>query len=232
MSRPSWDQYFLNQLDNIGARVSCNRGKCACIFVKDNRTLATGYAGAPPGLPHCLDHDDQLEESCRFLPKDPIMKTIVKIAIPANKSDDESILSLDSVVSPDEKSGIQIVTQTLDPKVTPKIELEGITYEWNEETKRYQSKTKISCVRTVHAEMNAIIAAARFGVCLEGSTLYVSMTCCSNCARAIIGVGVKRVVAAKRYHAGQEAEYLLSQAGIPLDIIDNSVVQYSNQQAK
>jgi dCMP deaminase len=47
----------------------------------------------------------------------------------------------------------------------------------------------------VHAEMNAIFNAAFSGVSLEGSTLYVTgLPCCSECAKGIVQVGVKRVV--------------------------------------
>ena len=43
--------------------------------------------------------------------------------------------------------------------------------------------------------MNAIFNAAFSGVSLEGSVLYVTgLPCCSECAKGIIQVGVKRVV--------------------------------------
>lgn len=77
-----------------------------------------------------------------------------------------------------------------------------------------------------------IISAAKAGISLEGSTLYVSMTPCSTCAKALIAVGVSRIVAAKRYHSGEESEYLFGLSGIPLDIIDSSVVEYANQKVE
>ena len=47
----------------------------------------------------------------------------------------------------------------------------------------------------VHAEMNAIYNATYNGVSLDGSTMYVAgLPCCSECAKGIIQVGVKRVV--------------------------------------
>lgn len=49
------------------------------------------------------------------------------------------------------------------------------------------------CVRTIHAEMNAIIAAARKGVPTEGATLYVNSLPCKPCAMAIINAGIKEV---------------------------------------
>ena len=48
---------------------------------------------------------------------------------------------------------------------------------------------------TEHAERNAIYAAARHGVKLEGATLYIPWFPCADCARAIIQVGIRRVIA-------------------------------------
>jgi len=50
------------------------------------------------------------------------------------------------------------------------------------------------CVRTVHAEQNAICQAARLGIALDGGTLYCKMTPCHTCAMLIINCGIKRVV--------------------------------------
>jgi len=48
---------------------------------------------------------------------------------------------------------------------------------------------------TIHAEMNCIYSAAHNGVSLHGATMYVSgLPVCSDCAKALIQVGVKRVV--------------------------------------
>lgn len=50
---------------------------------------------------------------------------------------------------------------------------------------------------TEHAERNAIYQAARTGVPLEGCTLYVPWFPCMDCARAIVQVGITRLVAFK-----------------------------------
>jgi dCMP deaminase len=51
--RLSWDEYFLQFLPAIANRATCDRGKAACIIVKDNYILSTGYAGSVSGQPHC-----------------------------------------------------------------------------------------------------------------------------------------------------------------------------------
>jgi dCMP deaminase len=49
------------------------------------------------------------------------------------------------------------------------------------------------CVRTVHAEANALIQAARNGVRLEGSEIYVTASPCFNCFKLIANAGIRRV---------------------------------------
>ena len=75
------------------------------------------------------------------------------------------------------------------------------------------------CVRTVHAEQNAICQAAKLGISLQGSTLYCRMTPCRTCAMLIINCGIKRVVCEKKYHDGAESEAMFKQAGVELVFI-------------
>ena len=85
------------------------------------------------------------------------------------------------------------------------------------------------CVRTVHAEQNAICQAARRGISLDGATLYCRMTPCRTCAMLIINCGIVRVVCERKYHAGTESEDLFRQAGVELEFFHDEVQQYANQ---
>jgi len=85
------------------------------------------------------------------------------------------------------------------------------------------------CVRTTHAEQNAIVQAAKIGVAIDGGTLYCKMTPCAVCAKIIVSAGIKRVVCEKRYHAGQESEDMFRRVGALLDYFDESVEHYANQ---
>ncbi len=89
--------------------------------------------------------------------------------------------------------------------------------------------TRQHCVRTIHAEQNAICQAAYNGLSLKDSTLYCTMEPCRVCAMLIASVGISRVVAKKRYHAGQDTRDLLSSAGVQLDVLDESVQSYEGQ---
>ena len=88
------------------------------------------------------------------------------------------------------------------------------------------------CVRTVHAEQNAICQAARRGIALDGSTLYCRMTPCRTCAMLIINCGIVRVVCERRYHAGAETEEMFRQVGIELVYKYDEVVQYAGQRCE
>jgi len=85
------------------------------------------------------------------------------------------------------------------------------------------------CVRTVHAEQNAIAQAAKIGISLENSTLYCKMTPCRTCAMLIINCGIIRVVCEKKYHAGAESEIMFNEANVKLEYFENEILRYENQ---
>lgn len=85
------------------------------------------------------------------------------------------------------------------------------------------------CVRTVHAEQNAICQAARLGIPLKGSTLYCRMTPCRVCAMMIINCGIERVVCEKKYHSGKESEEMFEKAGIKLEYVNEEIMKYDKQ---
>ncbi|MEI6820958.1 MAG: cytidine/deoxycytidylate deaminase family protein [Bacteroidota bacterium] len=82
------------------------------------------------------------------------------------------------------------------------------------------------CMRTVHAEQNAICQAAKLGISLLDSTLYCRMTPCRTCAMLIINCGIKRVVCERKYHAGAESEEMFKMAGISISFVYDEVQQY------
>ena len=85
------------------------------------------------------------------------------------------------------------------------------------------------CMRTVHAEQNAICQAAKLGISIDNATLYCRMTPCRTCAMLIINCGIKRVVCEKKYHAGTESEKLFAEAGIELEYFLDEVIKYDKQ---
>lgn len=55
------------------------------------------------------------------------------------------------------------------------------------------------CVRTIHAEANAVIQAARNGVRIEGATIYVTASPCWGCFKMIANAGITRIVFGEFY---------------------------------
>lgn len=83
------------------------------------------------------------------------------------------------------------------------------------------------CIRTVHAEQNALIQAARTGIALEGSTVYCKMTPCYVCAKLIINAGVTRVVAFRDYHASKQSKRVFKESGVKLTILHKETETYA-----
>lgn len=59
--RPGWDAYFLAIASTVGSRSTCLRRRVGAVLVRDRRILATGYNGAPRGLPHCREVGCEME---------------------------------------------------------------------------------------------------------------------------------------------------------------------------
>ncbi|MBR9679272.1 MAG: dCMP deaminase family protein [Nanoarchaeota archaeon] len=72
------------------------------------------------------------------------------------------------------------------------------------------------CVRTVHAEANAIVQAARNGVCVEGATIYATFLPCWNCFKLIINAGIKRIVYGKEYRSDKKTVSHAKMVGVEL----------------
>jgi dCMP deaminase len=146
-SRPSWDHYFLEIARIVAKRSTCLRRQVGCLIVKDKRILATGYNGAPAGLPHC-DEVGCLRE---------------KMGIPAGE--------------------------------------------------------RHELCRGIHAEQNAIIQAATFGVSIRGATLYTTHHPCILCTKMVINAGIQRIVSTEGY-PDQLAAEMLKEAQISVALIE------------
>jgi dCMP deaminase len=121
MERPSWDAYFMEIAKLVSTRATCPRRSVGALIVKDKQIVATGYNGAPRGLPHCPPG--------------------------------------------------------------------GPENEWPAGCMRAGH-----CIRSLHAEQNALLQAARIGVACEGATMYVTCQPCNMCAKMVINAGIARVI--------------------------------------
>lgn len=76
------------------------------------------------------------------------------------------------------------------------------------------------CVRTIHAEMNAILQCAKFGVPTENSEIYVTHFPCLQCCKSIIQAGIKAVYYAEDYKNHPYAVELFNQAGVKTEKVE------------
>jgi dCMP deaminase len=136
-----WDEYFMEMAKLASKRSTCLRRQTGAVLVRENRVVATGYNGAPKGLPHCA------EVGC--------MREALKVP----------------------------------------------------------SGQRHELCRGLHAEQNAIIQAAVFGVSTKGATLYTTTYPCSICAKMIINAEVAEVVYDDDYE-DELAKELLGRAGV------------------
>ncbi|MBP2645429.1 MAG: ComEB: ComE operon protein 2 [Firmicutes bacterium] len=141
MTRPAWDEYFMDIAQVVASRSTCLRRQVGAVIVKGKRLLSTGYNGAPQGLMHCE------ETGCLR-----------------------------------DKQGVP-------------------------------SGQRHELCRGTHAEQNAIVQAALYGVAIDGATLYCTHQPCSGCSKMIINAGIKRVVFRYAY-PDTLAEELLKESGI------------------
>jgi len=113
-ARPSWDEYFLDIVNAVGSRATCDKGGSGCVVTHDNRIISTGYIGSLSGLPHCNDVGHDLKSN--------------------------------------------------------------------------------TCIRTIHAEHNAMSQALKFGVPLEGAIMYCKIKPCPACAKMAKSLGVRKII--------------------------------------
>jgi dCMP deaminase len=71
------------------------------------------------------------------------------------------------------------------------------------------------CIRTTHAEANAIVQGALHGVSLEGATAYCTHQPCVNCSKLLISAGIVKIVYEEAYPDAVATE-LLAEAGVAL----------------
>ena len=60
-------------------------------------------------------------------------------------------------------------------------------------------RDNVTLPHVIHAEVNAVLKAAKTGTSVDGSTLYLTLSPCLDCSKLILQAGVKRVVYLETY---------------------------------
>jgi len=157
--RPSWDEYFMAIAKLASTRSTCLRRQVGAVIVKDKKILATGYNGAPQGLPHCLDIGCLRE----------------KLGIPSGE--------------------------------------------------------RHELCRATHAEQNAIVQAAMFGLSIKDSIIYSTTHPCILCTKLIINAGIKKIIIEDSY-PDEMSEEMLRQAKVEILVLKRSKSKQSKKEKR
>lgn len=76
------------------------------------------------------------------------------------------------------------------------------------------------CVRTVHAEANALLQCAKFGVPTENADVYVTHFPCLQCCKQLIQSGIRTVYYAEDYHNHPYAVQLFKESGVRTEKVE------------
>jgi dCMP deaminase len=89
------------------------------------------------------------------------------------------------------------------------------------------------CIRTIHAEMNALLQCAKFGVATQNAEIYVTHYPCLQCCKAIIQAGIKKVYYATDYKNSPYAVDLFKSAEVEtIKVPYESVIEESQGEDK
>jgi len=153
MKRISWDEYFLQIVEAVSQRSTCDRAQVGAVLVQNGQIVSSGYNGSPSGHPHCDQNGHDMVDG--------------------------------------------------------------------------------HCIRTVHAELNAILQAAKSGTAIYGATCYTTYLPCYECSKALVNVGIKRIVFREIYRMEhRQHEAFLQRSGITLDqltLLDPSLAKYMKE---
>ena len=74
----------------------------------------------------------------------------------------------------------------------------------------------LHCVRTIHAEMNALLQCAKLGISTDGAEIYVTHFPCLHCTKAILQAGIKKIYYLHDYHNDPYAIELIQKLGVEI----------------
>lgn len=95
------------------------------------------------------------------------------------------------------------------------------------EEKRVPSGERHEICRGLHAEQNAIIQAAVFGVSIDNSVIYITNTPCVVCAKMLINAGVKEIIYDGEY-PDHLARQMIEESHIKLRLFEGMIINPKN----
>lgn len=75
------------------------------------------------------------------------------------------------------------------------------------------------CVRTIHAEVRAILNAAKFGLCTKNAVMYSILRPCYQCTKVIIAAGITKIVYAGTAYDEERTQDIIKSAPQHIEIV-------------
>lgn len=73
------------------------------------------------------------------------------------------------------------------------------------------------CLRTIHAEMNAVLQCSKFGIPTDGAEIYVTDFPCLQCTKSLLQAGIKKIYYMRNYHNDDYAIRLLKRKKVAIE---------------
>ena len=188
-----WDVWYHELCTVVAQKSQCLSRKIGAVLVKDKTVISTGYNGPPRGVRTC-DERWTVDQEMRN----------VAIENSIKHSGNDGLSEFEDIT----KDFYQSHLEGKCPRYVPEMGFKsGQGLEW--------------CVAG-HAERNALINAARMGICTMDTILYMDCgTPCTPCLVEIINAGVSEIVITKEHYYDQSAEYLLKESGLKWRVYDH-----------
>lgn len=195
MPRPPIEERALATLRANQTKATCDQWRYAALIMRDGRILVEAFADSTRGLPPCdeVDHD--------------IRETWMR---------DESLESMNYTFELD---------QEIAEELKQFYEENGIPIFCSPTRKgRYSVGLptmihKQNCIRSIHAEQNAIAWAAREGIAVKGGSMYSTMFPCQPCAKLIVQAGIVRVIAEYDHDSSGPSKFLFDDAEVGYEVV-------------
>jgi len=181
-----WDPWYYELCTVVGKKSQCLSRKIGAILVRDKAVVSQGFNGPPRGVQTC---------DLRWVNDPTLLKEYNKKLIERGRSD-------------------RVVSKMTEDSSIFKRDFEGVCPRYVPEM-GFKSGEGLNLCIAGHAERNALINAARFGIATKGTKIY--MDCgipCKDCLAEIINAGIEEIIVTKISYYDISSEYLLKQSGI------------------
>jgi len=209
-----WDKAMMKTAFVWAEESKCIRAKVGAVIAKENRIISIGFNGTPSG------YKEYEEKECDVCGGRGVYEYIIlgqtDYAFCEKCGGTGKVFEEKELVCEDKKE--KLVSKCCNAPIKELLEEKiikcsnccndiGFIDFANDKSGRYRivgdfeivEEIKTDHSKVIHAEMNAIAFAAQYGISLKDTTMYVTLSPCTECAKLIIQSGIKEVVYYEEY---------------------------------